>query len=123
MGIKNWMNRRKEQKECQERFEALSEDELQELHHTEKTAYLEVAKKQVTYRGKINAYKDFPIAEDDRKEIDMEDDFVNEMDSETDSNEANYEESEIQELQDRVPEPPELNNEAKSHVYQTIRQM
>ena len=102
MGIKNWMNRRKELKESQERFDTLSEDELQNLHQTEKTAYLTVAKKQVTYRGKINAYKDFPITEDDRKEIDMEDGFVTEMNDEVEVKESDYaneEETELDELE------------------------
>lgn len=118
------MNRRKELKESQERYETLSEDEIQDLHQTEKSAYLKVAKKQVTYRGKINAYKDFPIAEDDKKEIDMEDSFVTEMDNETNDNEDNYEESETEELQQERPELEKINSEEEpKHVYQTIRQM
>ena len=69
MGIKNWMNKRREKKESQERFMTLTEEELENLRHSEKIAYLEIARKQVTYRGKINAYKDFPITEDDFKVI------------------------------------------------------
>jgi len=72
MSLKNWLNERREKKETQKRFEELDEDELQNLHQTEKAAYLYIAKKQVTYRGKINAYKDFPINDSDKINIEQE---------------------------------------------------
>jgi len=70
MGLKNWLNRRNSRKETQQRFDDLTEEELQDLNSVEKSAYIEVAKEQVTYRGKINAYNDFPINEEAKQEID-----------------------------------------------------
>jgi len=120
MGLKNWMSKRKELKESQERFMSLSEEELQDLHQTEKIAYLGIAKKQVTYRGKINAYKDFPVNESYKQVIDMENDFIKEM-----NNESIEESNEMSELdtQEELKEIREINKPRSKHVYQTIRQM
>jgi len=121
MGLKNWINRRKQEREKQQRFSELSEEELQDLRSCEKFAYLEVAKKQVIYRGKINAYKDFPVNESDKQEIDMKDDFVKEMDDKL--NEIN-EVSELNNIREiEAPKAPEINKMRRKHVYQTIKQM
>ena len=55
--FKNW----KEKREQKARIETLTSDEKQELFTEEKGAYLYVAKNLVSQRGKINAYKDFPL--------------------------------------------------------------
>ena len=135
MGLKNWVSRRREEKEKQERFGELSEDEVQDLHSTEKFAYLSIAKKQVTYRGKINAYKDFPVEEADKKEIDIEDKFVKEMNNgELDKKEEEEEEAlnETEEVDEDegVEEAPEIeiNNEINKReeeygVYPAVKRM
>ena len=83
MVLKSWINNRKEKKETRKRFEKLSDTEIQKLNLAEKKAYLSVAKKQVTYRGKINAYKDFPVNDADKIEIDkLVDDIEDEEDEE-----------------------------------------
>ena len=96
MGLKTWLNDRREKKETQKRMEELSEEDLQKLQVTEKAAYLNIAKKQVTYRGKINAYRDFPIDTSDK--IDIDNQFKKEKEEEID------EEKEEEEIEEEINE-------------------
>ena len=128
MVLKKWMGRRRERKESQQRFEKLSEEEVKKLQDSEKAAYLEVAKKQVTYRGKINAYKDFPVEKVEKqfiKDRDSENKKVNEFD-----NEAKSEEQELLEQVPKIEPAPmfdidkKVNKEVRpKNVYKTIRQV
>lgn len=68
MGLKEWKEKRKARK----RMDLLSEDEKEELTLAEKNSYFNVAKKQVTLRGKINAYRDFPVENPDNIKLDEE---------------------------------------------------
>ena len=126
MGLKNWAKRRKEKKESFERYQQLSDDEIQELHNTEKAAYLKIAKKQVIYRGKINAYKDFPVNESDKKGIDMQE---NENRVEDSIKEIEVESDEMSELDTDIDDTKEkekfveINKPRLKNVYKTIRQM
>jgi len=63
MSFKNWIKKRKAEKEKINRINNLSEEDLTELNTVEKKAYIEIAKKQVLARGRLNAYKDYHIPE------------------------------------------------------------
>jgi hypothetical protein len=71
MGLKEWKQKRKEKKEQNRRMDFLNEQERDELLTAEKKSYFNVARKQVKLRGKINAYKDFPV--DNLTNIKLED--------------------------------------------------
>ena len=63
MSFKSWIKKRRDEKDKKHRLNNLTEDEIIELSEVEKKAYIEIAKKQVLARGRLNAYKDFHIPE------------------------------------------------------------
>lgn len=88
MSFKSWIKKRKEDKDKKNRLNDLTEEELIELGSVEKKAYIEIAKKQVLARGRLNAYKDFHIPEvipkTDMKELtkELEEDSQNQIKTE-----------------------------------------
>jgi hypothetical protein len=66
MSFGDWRKRRREKAEARRRFNELKEEDIQILADVERKSYLKVAKNQAILRGKINAYKDFPIKDEDR---------------------------------------------------------